>query len=78
MVSWNSELPPSMMMSPGSSNGSNCSMNSSTACPAFTISITRRGRFNNETISSSECAPTTRVPWASLFMKSSTLDTVRL
>ena len=49
----------------GSRNGSSSSMNSSTACPAFTINITRRGRFSNAIISPREWAPMMRVPLAS-------------
>jgi hypothetical protein len=58
-----------MMMSPGSSSGKRCSMNSSTAAPALTSIITRRGFFSSETISASECAPRIFVPLASLAMK---------
>ncbi len=36
-------LPPSMITSPGESSGISCSMSSSTAGPALTISITLRG-----------------------------------
>src|ERR1700733_4452430 len=67
-----------MMMSPASRSGSRCSMNSSTGGPALTMSITRRGFFNSETISSSECAPMTFVPLAAPARNSSTLATVRL
>ena len=78
MVSEKSELPPSMMMSPGAVWGSSASMKSSTALPALTRSITRRGDFRLAIISSIDLAPTMFVPLASLSMKSSTLDTVRL
>src|ERR1035437_4986642 len=50
----------------------------STTSPALTIIITRRGSFSSPHISSIECAPTTLVPLASLLMKSSTFETVRL
>ena len=53
-------------------------MKSSTGLPAFTISITRRGRFSRAIIASSEWAPITRLPRAGPAMNSSTLDTVRL
>src|SRR2546430_6465839 len=78
MVSSNSELPPSMMMSPGSRSGMRCSMNSSTGGRALTSIMTRRGRLRALTISSSECAPMTFAPLASLPRNSSTLETVRL
>ena len=54
------------------------SMKSSTACPAFTSIITRRGRFSLATMSSIEVAPMTCVPFASRSRNSVTLDTVRL
>jgi len=44
MVSPKKLLPPSMMMSPFSRWGSNCSIMSSTALPALIMSITLRGR----------------------------------
>ncbi len=50
----------------------------STTSPAFTMIITRRGDFSSPHNSSMECAPTTCVPLASFWMKSSTLETVRL
>jgi hypothetical protein len=50
----------------------------STGWPALTINITRRGLFRTLASSSSECVPTTCVPFALPLMKSSTLDTVRL
>ena len=53
-------------------------MNSSTAWPALTISMTRRGFLSRPTISSMEWAPMTLVPLASLVEESSTLETVRL
>ncbi len=59
-------------------SGKRCSMNSSTALPALTSIITRRGFLSLATISSSECAPSTFVPFASLLRKSSTFETVRL
>lgn len=72
------ELPPSMMMSPASRRGSRVSIQSSTGLPAWTRSMTRRGRFSLETNSSTEWAPTMDLPLASLARKASTLDTVRL
>src|SRR6266404_3583225 len=78
MVSWKRELPPSIMISPGSRCGRSCSINSSTGFPALTISMTRRGFFSKATISSMEWAPITLVPLASLLRKSSTFETVRL
>ena len=74
----NSELPPSIMMSPFSRCGTIWSIIWSTVSPAFTINITRRGRFSRLASSSIECAPTTAVPLASLARKSSTFETVRL
>jgi len=71
-------LPPSMITSPGSSSGISFSMNSSTAGPALTISMTLRGRASASTSSSSEWQPTNRLPFARPSMKSSTLLTVRL
>ncbi len=53
-------------------------MKASTAAPALTSSMTRRGFFNFCTISSSECAPITFVPFASFSRNWSTLDTVLL
>ena len=54
-------------------------MNSSTAAPALTISMTLRGRFSRPAISSMEWAPMTFLwPLAASFRKSSTLETVRL
>ncbi len=78
MVSSKLLLPPSMMMSPASRCGSRDSMNSSTAEPALTINITRRGRLSSLTSSSSEWAPMSLVPLAGPARKSSTLLTVRL
>src|SRR5271170_6903900 len=77
-VSVNSELPPSIKMSPFSRYGSTCSIVWSTTSPAFTISITRRGSFNAAHKSFAECVPTTCVPFASSARKSFTLDVVRL
>lgn len=53
-------------------------MKSSTALPAFTSKIMRRGFFSVETISCRLWAPITLVPLASLARKSSTLETVLL
>ena len=79
MVSGKWELPPSMMTSPASRWGSTSSMNSSTASPALTISMTLRGRFSSPAISSMEWAPMTFLwPLAASFRKASTLETVRL
>ncbi len=57
-------LPPSMITSPGDSSGSRCSMNSSTAGPALTISITLRGAARLATSSSSVWQPTKCLPLA--------------
>ena len=76
--SLNSELPPSITMSPVSRCGVIWSIIWSTVSPAFTISITRRGRFSRLVSSSIECAPTTSVPFASFAIKSSTFETVLL
>ena len=62
LVSRYSELPPSMMISPASRRGTSLSTNASTAEPAFTSIMTRRGFFSLATISSREWAPTTLVP----------------
>jgi len=50
----------------------------STESPALTISMMRRGRLSRLANSTMEWAPTTFAPFASLAMKSSTLETVRL
>ena len=71
-------LPPSMITSPGESSGSNCSMKSSTAGPAFTMSITLRGVLRLATSSFKEWQPTKRFPFPRPLTKSSTLPTVRL
>ncbi len=57
-VSLKSVLPPSMITSPGCKSGMSFSMNSSTAGPALTISITFRGVARLPTSSSSEWQPT--------------------
>src|SRR5436190_18294442 len=67
-----------MMMSPFSRCVRSWSIISSTVGPALTISITRRGFLSAWTSSAIECAPTTFVPLASFWMKSSTFETVRL
>lgn len=56
------EFPPSMIMSPCSIWGSNFSMKSSTAGPAMTSSIIRRGFLSLEVNSSMECVPTIDLP----------------
>ena len=67
-----------MMMSPGSSSGISFSMKSSTGWPAFTSSITRRGRFNAATSSSRECVPMMVMPLAGPSTNASTTEVVRL
>lgn len=54
------------------------SMKSSTAWPALTRRIMRRGVFSFDTMSSRDSAPITLVPLASFCKKSCTLDTVLL
>ena len=56
----------------------NFSMKSSTADPAFTSIIMRRGFFSFDIISSMEWAPTIFVPFASFSKNLSTFATVRL
>ena len=53
-------------------------MKSSTGWPAFTSSITRRGRFSVATSSSSECVPMIVMPLAGPLTNSSTTEVVRL
>ena len=67
-----------MITSPGESSGMSFSMNSSTAGPALTISITFRGDARLPTSSSSEWQPTKFLPLARPASSSSTLLTVRL
>uniref|UniRef100_A0A915K666 Uncharacterized protein n=1 Tax=Romanomermis culicivorax TaxID=13658 RepID=A0A915K666_ROMCU len=64
------------MISPWSKSGTNLSMNSSTARPALTRSMTRRGDFRDETKSGKDLAPMIFVPFASLSKNSSTFDTL--
>ena len=59
-----SEFPPSMMMSPWSRSGAILSMKSSTAEPAFTSIMTRRGFFSFDTMSSRDLPPIMLVPEA--------------
>ena len=54
------------------------SIKASTAAPALTSNMTRRGFFRLATISSIDFAPIILVPFASFCMKLSTLDTVML
>jgi len=58
-VSAGKVLPPSMITSPGESSGTRRPMRSSTAGPALTIIITRRGASRAATSASSEWQPTT-------------------
>jgi len=78
IVSGKWEFPPSMMMSAVSRSGRRVSMRASTGGPALTSIMTRRGFASDFTSSSSECVPTTFVPFASWARNSSTFDTVRL
>ena len=57
-----SEFPPSMMLSPWSRSGAILSMKSSTAEPAFTSIMTRRGFFSFDTMSSRDLPPIMLVP----------------
>ena len=54
-VSWKSELPPSIITSPGDMWGSSCSIISSTGAPALIIIMMTRGRLTASTSSSIEC-----------------------
>ncbi len=60
-VSMKCALPPSMIMSPGSSSGANSSITASVAAPAFTMITRRRGRSRLATNSSAVWAGT-KVP----------------
>ncbi len=67
-----------MMTSPGDSRGIKCSISSSTAGPALTISMILRGWAMALTKSSSEWQPTNFLPLARPAMSSSTTLVVRL
>ena len=63
-VSVNSELPPSMIRSPGSSSGTSWSMTMSTGLPALTMIIALRGRLSAATNSSIVLVAVIRLPEA--------------
>ncbi|OQC18528.1 MAG: hypothetical protein BWX70_03492 [Verrucomicrobia bacterium ADurb.Bin070] len=67
-----------MMMSPFSSTGSSASIVWSTAAPALTMIITRRGFLRLSASSCSEWQPIRRLPAPRPFTKASTFSTVRL
>ena len=77
MVSVNSALPPSTMMSPGSKTLTSSSMTASVALPAFTMMIAVRGVCR---LSASSCivAALTKPASGCAAMRSSVLDVVRL
>src|SRR6266851_496948 len=77
-VSWNSELPPSMIVSPGSSKAVSESMPSSTGDPALTISRIARGGARIWTSSSSVAAGLKSPSSPCLAMNSSVRCRVRL
>ncbi len=54
MVSWNRALPPSMRMSPGSSNAESSSMTASVGPPALTMMMILRGTASDATNSAAD------------------------
>ena len=62
-VSVNSELPPSMMMSPSSRCGTSSSMTSSTGLPALTMMIMTRGLLNAATKPAMSLVGVNRPSW---------------
>ena len=77
-VSRKCALPPSMIMSPGSSSGANSSITASVAAPAFTMMTRRRGRSRLATNSSAVRAGTKAPSWPNSAMMASVLAVVRL
>ena len=76
-VSVNSELPPSMIRSPGSTNGTSCSITASTGAPALTMIMILRGRASDSTNSARVLVATSLRP-ALAATNSSVVDVVRL
>ena len=77
-VSLKCALPPSMIMSPGSSSGANSSITASVAGPALTMMSRRLGRSSDATNSSAVWAGTKVPSWPNSVTMSVTRETVRL